>query len=271
MIWIGSLMCFINGFVSSLPATDFTCLISRIFVSLGLTLQFAALLVKTARVVIVFRAKAFLTGPMKRIIQPKVQIFLTLVLMFIQIIVIVMRCFIEESFTVIHYNTNRLKETTAFRLCTDLDSLVVFVGLVYPFLLIIACSVLATMNRKVPEGFNETKVVGFTTYAVCVTWAAFIPIFIATEDKVRFRVATSAISCNINSIITLLSLFGLRCYMIMFKPNANTRTSVMERPSRSVFASESSRSQVDKPSKMSPMPSSGPRTPRVTKDTSLSA
>ena len=49
---------------------------------------------------------------------------------------------------------------TAFLTCSDVEGLFVLVGYAYPFLLIITCTILATMNRKVPTGFNETQYVG---------------------------------------------------------------------------------------------------------------
>jgi len=34
------------------------------------------------------------------------------------------------------------------------------VSLAFPFVLIIVCTVLATINRNVPSGYNETRLVG---------------------------------------------------------------------------------------------------------------
>ena len=36
----------------------------------------------------------------------------------------------------------------------------IWIGLLYPFLLILACTTLSTINRKIPTGFNETKFIG---------------------------------------------------------------------------------------------------------------
>ncbi|CAK8694119.1 unnamed protein product [Clavelina lepadiformis] len=44
--------------------------------------------------------------------------------------------------------------------CNDVEDLIVLIGLAYPFLLILSCTILATINRKVPTGFNETQYIG---------------------------------------------------------------------------------------------------------------
>ena len=49
---------------------------------------------------------------------------------------------------------------TGFLICRDVEDFHVLLPLVYPFLLITACTVLATFNRQIPTGFNETQHIG---------------------------------------------------------------------------------------------------------------
>ena len=54
----------------------------------------------------------------------------------------------------------------AFRACTQLVDLHLLIGLVYPFLLIIICTIIATVNRNVPTGFNETQYIGKNLFRI---------------------------------------------------------------------------------------------------------
>lgn len=48
----------------------------------------------------------------------------------------------------------------AFRTCKHIVDERVYVGLTFPFLIIITCTILATVNRNVPTGFRETLFIG---------------------------------------------------------------------------------------------------------------
>lgn len=55
----------------------------------------------------------------------------------------------------------------------------------YIAILIVLCTVYAFKTRKIPENFNETQHIGFTMYATCVIWLAFIPIYFGTNNNFR--------------------------------------------------------------------------------------
>lgn len=57
----------------------------------------------------------------------------------------------------------------------------------FNMLLIVLCTVYAFKTRKIPENFNETKYIGFTMYATCIIWLAFVPIYFATQNHFRVR------------------------------------------------------------------------------------
>lgn len=73
----------------------------------------------------------------------------------IQILILV-TWFIVENPTV----DKMVMEDHVFNACDILIQGNIFFGLVYPFLIIIICTVLATINRNVPTGFRETLFIG---------------------------------------------------------------------------------------------------------------
>lgn len=47
------------------------------------------------------------------------------------------------------------------------------ISLLYNMLLIIACTLYAFKTRKIPENFNETRLIGFTMYSTSILWLSF--------------------------------------------------------------------------------------------------
>lgn len=47
------------------------------------------------------------------------------------------------------------------------------ISLLYNMFLIIACTLYAFKTRKIPENFNETRLIGFTMYSTSILWLSF--------------------------------------------------------------------------------------------------
>ncbi|KHN71884.1 putative metabotropic glutamate receptor mgl-1, partial [Toxocara canis] len=47
------------------------------------------------------------------------------------------------------------------------------ISLMYNMVLIIACTLYAFKTRKIPENFNETRLIGFTMYSTSILWLSF--------------------------------------------------------------------------------------------------
>lgn len=58
------------------------------------------------------------------------------------------------------------------------------------------CTVYAFLTRKCPDGFNETKHIGFTNYTAIVIWLAFVPLYIASTNN-SIRMVTLAMSLSL--------------------------------------------------------------------------
>ena len=87
----------------------------------------------------------------------------------------------------------------------------------------------AVKTRKCPVGFNETRCIAFANYATIVLWLAFVPLYLASTSNV-VRVITLALSLSLNGLVQLLCLFLPKVYLVLVKPEKNTRKLVMARP-----------------------------------------
>ncbi|XP_039261394.2 metabotropic glutamate receptor 4-like [Styela clava] len=222
-VLVGVFLTFLNFLSLTASPTITTCVVSRVLLAMGPTCMYAGLLTKTLRVVIIFQSKAILSQRVKMFIRPWPQILWTTGLVLLQTVVLVAWFIISKPSVEILYPTPEI----AFYACEHLVDIPILIGLIYPFLLIIICTVFATVNRNVPTGFNETQYIGFSMYTTCVIWLAFLPIFITNSSDLAQRIMTTSVCLSLSAATVLICLFGPRCFTILFYPEQNTQQSVM--------------------------------------------
>jgi metabotropic glutamate receptor 4 len=160
------------------------CATRRLFLGLGTSLSYSALLTKTNRIYRIFeQGKRSVSAP--RFISPASQLAITFSLISLQLLGICVWFVVDPSHSVVDFQDQRTLDPRFARgvLKCDISDLSLICLLGYSMLLMVTCTVYAIKTRGVPETFNEAKPIGFTMYTTCIVWLAFIPIFFGTSQS----------------------------------------------------------------------------------------